>query len=72
MYAHGVATLKSCSCLAVIIAETCWLCGVGVCGIALSMAGAQVILTDLSHITPLTAHNLKVNCGDHQQHSKVS
>ncbi len=36
------------------------------------MAGAQVILTDLSHITPLTVHNLKVNCGDHQQHSKVS
>lgn len=35
------------------------------------MAGAQVILTDLGHITPLTVHNLNVNCGDHQQHSKV-
>ncbi|KAL0035376.1 hypothetical protein WJX77_003568 [Trebouxia sp. C0004] len=45
--------------------------GTGVCGIALSMAGAQVILSDVGHITPLTVHNLKVNCGDHQRHSKV-
>lgn len=35
------------------------------------MAGAEVILTDLPHITPLTQHNLKVNCGSQQQHSKV-
>ena len=42
----------------------------GVCGIALSMAGAKVILTDLPHITGLTQHNLTLNCGE-QQHSKV-
>lgn len=46
-------------------------CFAGVCGIALSMAGAKVILTDLPHITPLTQHNLDVNCGHQQQRSKV-
>lgn len=39
----------------------CWLCA-GVTGIALAKAGAEVVLTDLPHITPLTSHNLELNC----------
>lgn len=36
-------------------------CGVGVLGIALAMAGANVIMTDLEHITPLAQENADLN-----------
>ncbi len=38
--------------------------GTGACGISLALAGATVIMTDLSHITPLTRTNVLANCGD--------
>lgn len=31
-------------------------------GIALALAGADVVLTDLPHITPLTRQNVESNC----------
>ena len=34
----------------------------GVVGIALAMAGADVVLTDLPHVTPLTQENVDANC----------
>lgn len=36
-------------------------CGTGQLGIALAMAGAEVTLTDLAHITPLTEQNVALN-----------
>ena len=37
-------------------------CLTGVVGIALALAGADVVLTDLPHITPLTQQNVDANC----------
>jgi predicted nicotinamide N-methyase len=37
-------------------------CCAGVVGIALALAGADVTLTDLSHVTPLTRENVAANC----------
>ena len=34
----------------------------GVVGLALAMAGADVVLTDLPHITLLTQRNVDANC----------
>mmetsp|Transcript_21206 Transcript_21206/g.58897 ORF Transcript_21206/g.58897 Transcript_21206/m.58897 type:complete len:271 (-) Transcript_21206:231-1043(-) len=36
--------------------------GTGVTGICLAKAGADVVLTDLEHITPLTQRNVEANC----------
>lgn len=44
----------------------------GVTGIALAMAGASTVLTDLQHITPLTQSNLECNVGANQSHAKVT
>ncbi|KAF5841465.1 putative methyltransferase-domain-containing protein [Dunaliella salina] len=36
--------------------------GTGITGIALALAGARVMLTDLPHILPLTQENVATNC----------
>lgn len=41
--------------------ETRW-CMPGVVGIALALAGADALLVDLPHITPLTRANVDANC----------
>ena len=41
-------------------------------GIGLAMAGARVTLTDLPHITPLTAQNLALNADKQSLHAKAS
>jgi predicted nicotinamide N-methyase len=38
-------------------------CGPGVVGMALALAGARVVMTDLPHVTPLTRVNVEGNCG---------
>ena len=43
----------------------------GVVGICLAMAGAKVTLTDLPHITPLTAENLALNADKHTMDAEV-
>ncbi len=37
-------------------------CSAGVVGIALALAGADVTLTDLPHVTALTRENVAANC----------
>ena len=44
----------------------------GVVGICLGMAGARVTLTDLPHITPLTAENLALNADKRTIDAEVS
>lgn len=39
--------------------------GTGVVGIAMAMAGADVTMTDLAHITPLTRENVGLNAGSY-------
>jgi predicted nicotinamide N-methyase len=46
-------------------------CGVGQLGIPLAMAGAQVTLTDLPHIVPLTQHNVELNSYGMAQPARV-
>lgn len=41
-------------------------------GISLAMAGARVTLTDLPHITPLTAQNLALNADRHSLDAQVN
>jgi len=43
-------------------APACVCCLSGVTGIALALAGASVLLTDLPHILPLTQENVAGNC----------
>ncbi|KAK9815052.1 hypothetical protein WJX73_005953 [Symbiochloris irregularis] len=45
--------------------------GTGVGGIALVLAGADVLLTDLTHVVPLTSHNVTANCGEQNHRSSV-
>mmetsp|Transcript_33978 Transcript_33978/g.101117 ORF Transcript_33978/g.101117 Transcript_33978/m.101117 type:complete len:311 (-) Transcript_33978:263-1195(-) len=40
-------------------------CGTGVVGIALALAGADVVLSDLPHVLPLTSANAASNCERH-------
>ncbi len=41
--------------------------GAGLVGIALALAGAEVVLTDLEHILPLTQQNLAANLQPHHR-----
>ncbi|KAK9829400.1 hypothetical protein WJX72_005603 [[Myrmecia] bisecta] len=45
--------------------------GTGVVGIALALAGADVVLTDLPHVTPLTQRNVDANCRQHRCRAQV-
>ena len=37
-------------------------CGTGIVGIALSLSGSRVVLTDLGHVLPLASVNAAANC----------
>lgn len=54
------------------IVDAMFVFNAGVVGICLAMAGARVTLTDLPHITPLTAENLALNADKRTIDAEVS